>query len=79
AGIMRNPNIAVLERQRIYANTPTPIREEVYPRFHRTINDEGAEQGFSAAAMFPPPPNFDETQIELTPEESEAGDTLQRN
>ncbi|MEM6757607.1 MAG: hypothetical protein AAF586_10605 [Planctomycetota bacterium] len=79
AGIMRNPNIAVLERQRIYANTPTPIREEVYPRFHRTINDEGAEQGFNAAAMFPPPPNFDETQIELTPEESEAGDTLQRN
>jgi len=79
AGIMRNRNVNILERQRIYTNTPGPLREQVYPRFHRSITDEAAEAGFAANALFPPPPGFDEEHLELAPDAPEAADTLQRN
>ncbi|MEM9250864.1 MAG: hypothetical protein AAGB29_00810 [Planctomycetota bacterium] len=79
AGIMRNRNVPILERQRIYANTPIPLREQVYPRFHQSVVQEAAEIGSSSAALFPPPPGFDEAQLELTPDEAEARDTIQRN
>jgi hypothetical protein len=81
AGVMRNRNLSILERQRIYANTPPFIRAEVYPRFYRSIADEAsaATPPFNPDVLFPPPPGFNAEPLELTPEAPDAADTLRRN
>ncbi|MEO0586230.1 MAG: hypothetical protein AAF078_01195, partial [Planctomycetota bacterium] len=79
AGLMRNRNVPIGERQRIYNNTPIQLREIVYPRFHRSIVDEAEQLGFRAEIMFPPPPDFDEGQLELAPDVAESDETVERN
>ncbi|MEM6331752.1 MAG: hypothetical protein AAF823_00215 [Planctomycetota bacterium] len=79
AGVIRSRNLDLLQRQRIYANTPVPMREQVYPRFHLAIVEEVQQLGFRPDVLFPPPPGFDESQLEVVPNAAESAETVERN
>lgn len=76
---MQLPQVPILERARVYANTPLPLQQQSYARFRPQLVRDAGVMGFDPARLFPPPPGLDASPM-LTPREGEqrAPSTIER-
>lgn len=59
--LMRSPVLPLVERSRIYNNTPPQIRLKTYIQIRQTLVNQLDGSGIRVETMFPPPPGFEET------------------
>ncbi|MEX0744009.1 MAG: hypothetical protein WD294_09420 [Phycisphaeraceae bacterium] len=73
---MRAPGTSLIERSRVYMNTPTGVQRETFPQFRTEVYQQAEQAGFDAERAFPPPPDVDAD--ELRREQEQVPDTVER-
>ncbi|MEX1016253.1 MAG: hypothetical protein WDZ31_05860 [Phycisphaeraceae bacterium] len=74
---MQSSQAPLIQRSRIYNNTPAPVLREVYPSFREQVRQQAQQQGFDPDRAFPPPPEAD-GEPELAPTPPQDSDTVER-
>ncbi|MFA9478165.1 hypothetical protein ACERK3_07635 [Phycisphaerales bacterium AB-hyl4] len=73
---MQSPRTSLIERSRIYMNTPTALQRETFPYFRNEVYQQAEQAGFDAERAFPPPPEVDDRQLRR--EREALPDTVER-
>jgi len=58
--VMRSPQLPLIERSRIWFNTPPQLQLSSYIQFRGDVRQQAAAQGIDFQRAFPPPPGFTE-------------------
>ena len=61
--VMRDARWPLVERARIWANTPADLQLATYVRIRPQLRQECAYQGIAFERLFPPPPGFTEPDL----------------
>jgi hypothetical protein len=59
---MSSPSLPLIERARVYRNTPFGLIGQTYHRFHEALRQQGETAGVNIAVAFPPPAGFEQQQ-----------------
>ena len=59
--LMRSPQVSLIERSRIYRNTPNQIKLATYTQFRQAVAQQMQGSGLSPQTLFPPPRGFEES------------------
>ena len=73
---MQSPRVDLLQRMRIYRNTPPALLTQVYPRLHGPLLNQARQAGFDAERMFPTPDGIDLAELERR--QDEVFETIER-
>ena len=66
---MRLAGVSILERARVYSNTPLPLRQATYLRLQDQLRRDTTAAGFDPDRLFPMPQGIDPAQMPLQQDE----------
>ncbi|MEX0885858.1 MAG: hypothetical protein WD009_05405 [Phycisphaeraceae bacterium] len=65
---MRSPQVPLMDRVRIFRNTPASLLQRTYPRFHTQIRAQARQINFDPDLAFPVPEGIDAAEMERAEE-----------